>query len=154
MKKFDIVLIKPEIPQNTGNIGRLCVNTGSTLRLVKPLGFSLDDKYVRRAGMDYWSELDLIVHESLEEYLEEAIDVPKYFFSTKATAFHYNCPMESGSHLIFGNESSGLPDCIHERFANRRYTIPMPGKRHRSLNLANSAAVVLLEALRPNRVAF
>ena len=148
---FNIVLVKPEIPQNTGNIGRLCVNTNVKLHLVKPLGFSLDDKYVRRAGMDYWNHIDLIIHESIEAYLDANVNVPKYFFSTKAEKTHYECPFEKGAHLIFGNEGSGLPDFIHKSFANRMYTIPMPGETSRSLNLANSVAVVLYEALRPNR---
>ena len=146
---FNIVLVRPEIPQNTGNIGRLCVNTNTTLHLIKPLGFSLDDKYVKRAGMDYWSRLDLIIHESLDEYLEASVDSPKYFFSTKAVKTHYDCPFELGGHLVFGNEGSGLPDSVHMRFKERMYTIPMPGDGSRSLNLANSAAVVIYEAMRP-----
>ena len=145
---FNIVLVRPEIPQNTGNIGRLCVNTGTTLRLVGPLGFSLEDKYVRRSGMDYWNRLDLVVHDSLDDYLESAADAPKYFFSTKAVKTHYECPYEEGAHLVFGNEGSGLPTVIHQEFSDSFYTIPMPGDGARSLNLANSAAVVLYEGLR------
>ena len=147
---FNIALICPEIPQNTGNIGRLCVNCGAVLHLVKPLGFSLDEKYIRRAGMDYWSRLDLIVHDSLEEYLESEQAAPKYFFSTKAEKTHYECPFEDGAHLVFGSEGAGLPDVIHQQFSDALYTIPMPGGGARSLNLANSAAVALYEGLRPS----
>jgi tRNA (cytidine/uridine-2'-O-)-methyltransferase len=102
--------------------------------------------------MDYWSHLDLVIHESIEEYLAANESAPKYFFSTKAVKTHYECPFEEGAHLIFGNEGSGLPYFIHERFTDQMYTIPMPGKTSRSLNLANSAAVVLYEGLRPNRL--
>ncbi|NOY76111.1 MAG: tRNA (cytidine(34)-2'-O)-methyltransferase [Kiritimatiellaeota bacterium] len=149
--RFNIVLVRPEIPQNTGNIGRLCVNTDTTLHLVKPLGFSLDDKHVKRAGMDYWSHLSLVAHDSLEDYFESTAGVKRYFFSTKAVKTHYECPFESGAHLIFGNEGSGLPDYAHVEFADLMYTIPMSGRARRSLNLANSAAIVLYEALRPGR---
>lgn len=148
-KKFNIVLICPEIPQNTGNIGRLCVNTNTTLHLVKPLGFSLEDKYIRRAGMDYWQNLDVRIHESVDIFLQETAKKPRYFFSTKVEKTLYECPFEDGAFLIFGNEGSGFPDFFYERFYEKTYTIPMAGKNARSLNLANSVAVVLYEGLRP-----
>jgi tRNA (cytidine/uridine-2'-O-)-methyltransferase len=149
-KKFNIVLISPEIPPNTGNIGRLCVNTNSTLHLVKPLGFSLDDRYIRRAGMDYWKHLDLTVHESVGDFLRFSQNKTRYFFSTKVNQTIYQCPYEDDSFLIFGNEGSGLPPEFYERFKDNTYTIPMPGNNARSLNLANSVAIVLFEGLRPD----
>jgi tRNA (cytidine/uridine-2'-O-)-methyltransferase len=148
-KKFNIVLVMPQIPQNTGNIGRLCVNTGTSMHLVKPLGFSLDDKYIKRAGLDYWSHLDLTVHESLNHFLDYAEGQPKYFFTTKTEQTMYECPFEDKAFLIFGNERSGLPEFIYRDFEQDLYTIPMNGNASRSLNLANSAAVVLYEGIRP-----
>ena len=148
-KKFNIVLVCPEIPPNTGNIGRLCVNTNTALHLVKPLGFSLDDKYIRRAGMDYWRHLDLTLHDSVEDFLTFSNGRPRYFFSTKVDQSFYQCPFEDNSFLIFGNEGSGLPADFYEKFRETTYTIPMPGNNARSLNLANSVAVVLFEGLRP-----
>ena len=149
IKQFNMVLICPEIPPNTGNIGRLCVNTNTALHLVKPLGFSLDDKYIRRAGMDYWQYLDLTVHESVEDFLKFSEGSSRYFFSTKVEQTIYNCPFGDGSFLVFGNEGSGLPKNFYEKFREDTYTIPMAGNRARSLNLANSAAIVLFEGLRP-----
>jgi len=148
-KQFNIALICPEIPQNTGNIGRLCVNTNTSLHLVKPLGFSLDDKYIRRAGMDYWKHLDVTIHESVDLFLQETAKKTRYFFSTKVDRTFYECPFENGAFLIFGNEGAGLPEFFYDRFSSQTYTIPMPGNNARSLNLANSAAVVLYEGLRP-----
>lgn len=145
---FNIVLICPEIPQNTGNIGRLCVNTDTALHLVRPIGFSLDDKYIRRSGMDYWQYLDLTVHESVEAFLEYAKDKVCYYFSTKTNQSYLECEFVPGSYLVFGNEGSGLPALFYDKFFPRLYTIPMPGKHARSLNLANSAAIVLYEALK------
>jgi len=149
-KKFNIVLICPEIPPNTGNIGRLCVNTNSNLHLVKPLGFSLDDKYIRRAGMDYWKHLNITIHESVEQFLSFSETKKRYFFSTKVDKSFYQCPFEDGAFLIFGNEGSGLPSEFYNDFKKETYTIPMPGNKARSLNLANSVAIVLFEGLRPD----
>ena len=148
---FNIVLVAPEIPQNTGNIGRLCVNTNAAMHLVKPLGFSLDDKYIRRAGLDYWPHLDLTVHDSIEAFLAYSAGSPRYFFSTKTDKPIYECPYEDGAFLIFGNEGGGLPPSIYTDFQDLIYTIPMPGNFSRSLNLANSVSVVLFEGLRPVR---
>ena len=145
---YNIVLICPEIPQNTGNIGRLCVSAGAKLHLVKPLGFSLDDKYIRRSGMDYWQYLDLMVHESIEDFLQFSLDKPLYFFSTKTDKSYRDCEFLPESLLIFGNEGSGLPLNFYDKFKEQIYTIQMPGKHARSLNLANSVAIVLYEALR------
>lgn len=145
---FNVVLVAPEIPQNTGNIGRICVCSGCRLHLVKPLAFSLDDKYVRRAGMDYWRHVEFVVHESWDALLESSSGAPMHFFSTKGGASFWDCPMEDGSYLVFGNEGSGLPQSIHEKFRERFYTIPMPGPFTRSLNVANSVGVVVYEGLR------
>lgn len=144
---YHIVLMCPEIPQNTGNIGRLCVSADAVLHLVKPLGFSLDEKYIRRSGLDYWQYLDLTVHESVEDFLEFSKDKTCYFFSTKTERSYLDCPYEPDCLLIFGNEGSGLPSYCYEQFGDQLYTIPMPGKHARSLNLANSAAIILYEAL-------
>ncbi len=147
-EKFNIVLVRPEIPQNTGNIGRLCVSTGSRLHLVKPLGFSLDDSYVKRAGLDYWQHLDLAVYDSWEDFEKQNSNGEFYFFSTKAEKSLWDCPYAAGAFLIFGNEGSGLPENVSKMYKERMFKIPMPGKFCRSLNLANSAAVAVYEGLR------
>lgn len=146
--KFNIVLVRPEIPQNTGNIGRLCVNTGCRLHLVKPLGYSLDDKYVKRAGMDYWPHLDLSVYEDWEDFLARNPEAEMYFFSTKTERVFWDCPYAPGGFLVFGNEGHGLPPDFYEKYHDRLYTIPMTGAHCRSLNLSNAAAVVTYEGLR------
>lgn len=145
---FNIVLICPEIPQNTGNIGRLCVSTDTALHLVCPLGFSLDDKYIKRSGMDYWQYLDLTVHDSVDSFLAYSKDRECYFFTTKTDRSYRKCDFKPDSYLVFGNEGSGLPPFFYDKFQQKLYTIPMPGQHARSLNLANSAAIVLFEALR------
>ena len=145
---FNITLICPEIPQNTGNIGRLCVSADASLHLVKPLGFSLDDKYIRRSGLDYWRHLDLTVHDSVEEFLAFSEEEECYFFSTKTDKSYTDCKFAADSFLIFGNEGAGFPSGFYDKFVDKMYTIPMPGKHARSLNLANSAAIVLYEALK------
>jgi len=143
-----IALINPEIPQNTGNIGRLCVNTGTTLHLVRPLGFSLEDKYVKRAGLDYWPHLDLEVWDSVDAFLKGVDRSKLRLFSTKGTKTLWECPFERNDFLVFGSETSGFPERFHAEFADSTYRIPMFGERARSYNLANSAAVALFEALR------
>ncbi|MFZ2655927.1 MAG: tRNA (cytidine(34)-2'-O)-methyltransferase [Victivallales bacterium] len=145
---FNIVLVHPEIPQNTGNIGRICVNTESRLHLIRPLGFSLDDKYIKRAGMDYWKHVDCEIYENAEEFFKKNKDSRLYFFSTKGEKKYWGCPYEKGSFLIFGNESSGLPEGFYRRHLKEMYTIPMPGKHARSMNLANAVAVAAYEGLR------
>ncbi len=146
--EYDIVLLRPEIPQNTGNIGRICVSTESRLHLIGPLGFSLDDKYVRRAGMDYWKNVKLHLYDSWEDFLRLNPEKPLYFFSTKTEKIYWDCPLEENAFLVFGNESSGLPEDFYSRYSEHLYTIPMPGKYKRSLNLANSVALVLYEGMR------
>ncbi|MCX6985302.1 MAG: tRNA (cytidine(34)-2'-O)-methyltransferase [Lentisphaerae bacterium] len=152
-KLFNIVLVKPEIPQNTGNIGRLCVNTDSRLHLIKPLGFSLDDKYIRRAGMDYWKHVDVVIYENVEDFFSRNAGSRLYFFSTKGGKKYWDCPFERGSFLVFGNEGSGFPEEFYEKYMGQMYTIPMPGKHARSMNLANAVAVALYEGMRKRRPA-
>lgn len=145
---YHITLVAPEIPQNTGNIGRICCCTECRLHLVEPVSFSLEDKYVRRAGMDYWKHVDYRRHADWEALLETAAGAPLYFFSTKAEKLYWDCPMEPGAFLVFGSEGHGLPPEFHRRYADRFYTIPMPGNFNRSLNLANSVAVTIYEGMR------
>ena len=115
---YHVVLVAPEIPQNTGNIGRICCCTECRLHLVDPLSFSLEDKYLRRAGMDYWKHVDFRRHPDWNSLLEEAGDAPLYFFSTKAEKIFWDCPMEPGSFLVFGSEGHGLAPEYHERYAD------------------------------------
>lgn len=147
-KHFNIVLVHPEIPQNTGNIGRICVNTESRLHLIKPLGFSLDDKYLKRAGLDYWKHLDWTVYEDADEFFRLNQSSKMYFFSTKGEKKYWDCPYEKGSYLLFGNETSGFPKEFYKKYSEMIYTIPMPGKHARSMNLANAVAVALYEGIR------
>ena len=149
---YNIVLFEPEIPQNTGNIGRIAVNALSRLHLIKPLGFTFDDKHLKRAGMDYWKHVDCVIHESWNDFLAyKDADAPLYFFSTKGKAEYWDCPFEPGAYLVFGKESAGLPPFIHEKYPESFYTIPMPGNFSRSLNLANSVGIAVYEGLRKNR---
>ncbi len=153
MNNFEIVLFEPQIPQNTGNIGRLCVNTDTRLHLIEPLGFSLDEKYIRRAGMDYWQYVNLSVHKSWGDFLDGVNDESSlFFFSTKSKKLFWDCPYkpeENGTaYLVFGNEVSGLSEEIYKKYAEKLYTIPMYGEHCRSYNLANSVAIVLFEGIR------
>lgn len=151
-RNLNVVLVEPEIPNNTGNIGRTCVALGACLHLVKPLGFSLEEKKLRRAGLDYWPDLDLKIHDSLECFMSQLpSDAVKAFFTTKASSSHFECNFEEakekGAWLIFGKETKGLPAHILESFSGDLYKIPMVGPT-RSLNLANSVAIGLYEAYR------
>ena len=147
MKEINIVLVEPEIPQNTGNISRTCVCTGAKLHLVKPMGFSVDEKNVRRAGLDYWKDLDLQIHESLADFLEFAKGKPMVFASTKAAKNHTEAEYPDGVFILFGKETKGLPEELLRDNYEKCVRIPMiPDQR--SLNLSNSVAVVLYEALR------
>ena len=144
----NLVLHEPEIPMNTGNIARTCAATRSRLHLIKPLGFELSDKFLKRAGMDYWQYLDLTIYENWKDFLEKNPDAVLYFFSTKAEKTYWDCPFEEGSFLVFGSESKGLNPAMYEKYHDELYTIPMTGKFHRSLNLACSTGIVLYEGLR------
>ena len=144
---FRIVLFEPEIPQNTGNIARLCACTGSELILVGKLGFSLSEKYVKRAGLDYWDSVNIRQIPSLDELLEEFKDENKYLLTTKAKQSHFEAKFKSGSLLIFGPETRGLPeDLIFSNYENA-FRIPMI-EGQRSLNLSNSVAIVAYEFIR------
>ncbi len=145
---FHIVLIEPEIPPNTGNIARLCGATGTTLHLVGKLGFSLDDRYLKRAGLDYWPAIDLQRWESLEE-LEKASPGARFWFtSKKATRAYHQVSYQAGDYLVFGKETEGLPQELLEEHPDRTVRIPIFTPLVRSLNLSTAAGIVLYEALR------
>ncbi|MDT8717902.1 tRNA (cytidine(34)-2'-O)-methyltransferase [Clostridium sp. 19966] len=145
---LNIVLFQPEIPQNTGNIGRTCVLTNSTLHLIKPLGFDLGEKQVRRAGLDYWPQLKLEMHESYEDLRAKYPDATFYFSTTKGSKYYNEVEFKSGDFIVFGRESSGLPDYIREENKENLIRLPMLETSTRSLNLSNTVAIVAYEALR------
>lgn len=144
-----VVLVEPEIPQNTGSIGRLCLATGTTLHLVEPLGFEITHAKLKRAGLDYWEHLKVVTHPSLEAFLEGLpANAPKVFFSKKAGHTLFEHQFAPGTYLIFGKETMGLPDWVINRYPTESTRIPMYDARVRSLNLANAASVALYEAIR------
>ncbi len=147
---FNIVLFEPEIPQNTGTIGRLAVSTNSKLHLIEPLGFSLEDKYLKRAGLDYWQHLELFRYADWQEFLEKSAPQRMFFISTHGEKSFFDAEFQPGDYLVFGKESAGLPVDFYEKYHDDMLLIPMPGKFSRSLNLANAASIVLYEALRQN----
>ena len=149
---FNIVLYEPEIPSNTGNIGRTCVACGARLHLIEPLGFRLNEKEIRRAGMDYWKELDVTRYLNYEDFLEKNPGAVIYMASTKAPNVYTEVSYEDGCYLMFGKESAGIPEEILAKNQERAVRIPMLDKI-RSLNLVNSVAIVLYEALRQQRFA-
>jgi len=148
-----IVLYEPLIPQNTGNIARLTAANHLELHLIAPLGFELSDKYLKRAGLDYWKEVSLSIHENWSAFLERYQDLEDQIFITskKAEKCIYKTSFTENSILVFGNETSGLPDEMHDRYFDNRIKIPMANPNVRSLNLANSVAIVCYEALRQTR---
>ena len=149
---FNVVLVEPEIPPNTGNIGRLCLATRSTLHLVKPLGFSLDDRQLRRAGLDYWSDVPLQLWDSFDLLLRAQAPATRYFFlTTKTKRPYYNVKFNEDDFLVFGRETKGLPEQLLATNARHCITIPMHGTR--SLNLAAAVAIVLFEAVRQQWIA-
>lgn len=143
----NIVLFAPEIPQNTGAIARTCAATGTTLHLIKPLGFDISDAAVKRAGLDYWRLVDVRVYENVEEYLEKNGDGDLWLLSTKAPRSYAEADMSGGVSLMLGRETSGLPEALMRRYHDRSLRIPMK-PRARSLNLAASAGIILYDALR------
>lgn len=145
---LNIVLIEPEIPNNTGNIGRLSLASGSTLHLVKPFGFELSDSRVKRAGLDYWQHVDLQIYESADELFAIHSDKEMAFLSSHGTKSVYDIPFEDGMYLIFGKESVGLSEEITSANSDKLYKIPIHSERIRSLNLANAVSVVVYEGLR------
>ena len=154
MEPFNIVLFEPEIPQNTGTIGRLAVSTNSKLHLIEPLGFSLEDKYLKRAGLDYWPHLAPKIHPNWDAFIAAERPVRRFFLSTHGKKSFFDARFRPGDHLIFGKESAGLPPEFYERYQDELWQIPMPGSFSRSLNLANAVSIVLYEAIRQNREAF
>ena len=143
---LNIVLYKPEIPQNTGNIARTCVLTDSTLHLIKPLGFSIDDKAVKRSGLDYWSELKLEVHESYEDFMNKYGNERIFLASTHGAKLYSEESYQNGDFIMFGRESSGVPEEVHNALNHVR--VPMVQTSTRSLNLSNTVAIVAYEMLK------
>jgi tRNA (cytidine/uridine-2'-O-)-methyltransferase len=143
---FNVVLVEPEIPPNTGNIGRLCLATGSALHLVKPLGFSLEDRELKRAGLDYWKEVDVRLWDSLAELQACESNRRLFFLTTKSNRAYYDVSFRDGDFLVFGRETKGLPESVLAAHRNDLLTIPMHGTR--SLNLATAVGIVLYEAVR------
>ena len=147
-----IVLIEPEIPQNTGTIGRLCLATGCVLHVVKPLGFSLDAHHLKRAGLDYWEQLQVVIHESSEAFFKSLPhDAVLTLIETRAGRTIYETNFIPGQFLVFGKETTGLADWILNENASRLARIPMWDARVRSLNLSNAVSIVAYEALRQVR---
>ncbi len=145
---FTIVLVEPEIPQNAGNISRTCAVTGSKLIFVRPLGFEITDKHLKRAGLDYWDFLDISYYDSLEEVMQKYYNGSNFwFFSTKGKYIHSNAPFKDGDFLVFGKETKGLPEELLDKHYNECVRIPMMGSL-RSLNLSNSVAIGVYEGLR------
>lgn len=148
---FNVVLVEPEIPPNTGNVGRLCLATRSTLHLVKPFGFSLDDRQLRRAGLDYWDEVPLQTWDSFDALQQAQSAGARYFFlTTKARSPYFNVDFRADDFLVFGRETKGLPYKLLAGNSDSCITIPMHGTR--SLNLATAVAIVLFEAVRQQQV--
>ena len=147
MKRINIVLHCPEIPQNTGNIARTCAATGASLHLIRPLGFEIDDRKMKRAGLDYWDKLDVTFYENEADFFEQHKDARIYYFSTKAPRAYTEVAYEDGDFLMFGRETRGLPEALLEK--NPDTTVRIPMLPHlRSLNLSNSVAIATYEVLR------
>lgn len=147
---FHVVLVEPEIPPNTGNIGRLCLATGARLHLVEPLGFSIDDRTLRRAGLDYWKQVDWCTWPSWDAFWEgRSKDDRNFFFTTKSSQCYWDIEFEIGDFLIFGRETKGLPESLLDAHVDHCFRIPMEGTR--SLNLATAVGIVLYEGMRQVR---
>lgn len=145
---INIVLHEPEIPHNTGAIARTCVLTNSRLHLIKPFGFDLDDKHLKRAGLDYWKYLDLTIYEDLDDFFEKNKDINFYLATTKTNNIYSDVKFKDGDFIFFGKETAGLPEDFIKKHSERAIRIPMIKDLKRSLNLANSCTVILYEALR------
>lgn len=144
-----VVLYHPEIPHNTGAVGRLCLATGARLHLIKPLGFILDDKHLRRAGLDYWEHVDVHVWENWEEFLAQTTPGAAFFYlTTKATKAHWDADFRAETYLVYGPETRGLPQSMIAEHADQALRIPMRDQSTRSLNLSTSVGIVLYEAMR------
>ena len=146
MASLNIVMVEPEIPQNTGNVARTCAATGASLHLVEPLGFRIDDKQLKRAGLDYWQYLDVHTYKNLEEFFEKNKG-PFFFFSTKAPHIYSEVDYPDGAYLVFGKETAGLPEELLHEHPDSCVRIPMIPEA-RSLNLSNSVAIGVYEVLR------
>lgn len=144
---MNIVLLEPEIPSNTGNIGRTCLLTNSKLHLIKPLGFTFDDKHLKRAGMDYWQDVDCIIYENIEEFYEKNKNGRFFYATTKSRQNYSDIKYRKDDFIVFGKESKGIPEEILKKNITNCITIPMNSKG-RSLNLSNAAAIILYEGLR------
>jgi tRNA (cytidine/uridine-2'-O-)-methyltransferase len=145
-----VVLLEPEIPQNTGNIARTCAATGCSLHLIKPLGFSVDSKYLKRAGLDYWDLLDIHYHENFEDFTKKYPDAKLFMATTKAIHTYDEVSYDENNFIVFGKETAGIPEVILKDYPNTSIRIPMK-EEARSLNLSNSVAIVVYEALRQQK---
>lgn len=153
-KPYNIVLVEPEIPPNTGSIARLCGATDSILHLVKPLGFSTDDKHLKRAGLDYWQFVQIVYWDSFDAFLASHAAEKMFFLSKKVDRPYTEARFEPGDFLVFGKETKGLPQDILQRYPDRCYTIPMSNPNIRSINLGMAVSVVLYEAIRQSAHTF
>ena len=142
-----IVLVEPQIPPNTGNVARLCAATGCALHLIEPLGFSIDDRALKRAGLDYWDALAVVLHASLDEFFARHAPAPFWLLSTRASRPYRGVPFAYGDALVFGKETAGLPAALLEAHADRALRIPMRSGAVRSVNLSTAAGIVTYEAL-------
>jgi tRNA (cytidine/uridine-2'-O-)-methyltransferase len=149
MSRINVVLYEPEIPQNTGNIARTCAAVGARLHLIKPLGFSVRDRYLKRAGLDYWDEVEISYYEGMEQFLKAHSRANIFFITKKATQTYDRIKFSGVTFLVFGKETYGLPEDILNTFRERCFRIPMRAGA-RSLNLSNAVAIVVYEALRQN----
>lgn len=145
---LNIVLFEPEIAGNTANIGRTCYLTNTRLHLIRPLGFSLNDKMMRRAGLDYWEHVDVVMHDSFEDFMEYKGDARVFLATTHSSKFHTDVQYKDGDYIMFGSESKGVYEYIHNALVDNGIKIPMRSDSDRSLNLCNSANIVLYEAYR------
>lgn len=150
-KPFNIVLVEPEIPPNTGSIARLCGATDTILHLVHPLGFSTDDKYLKRAGLDYWQYVKICNWQNFDDFLKHQEEIRLYFLTTKSNTPYTTARFKPGDFLIFGKETKGIPTEVLKLYHERCYTLPMSNKNIRSLNLAMAAGIVLYEAIRQQK---
>ena len=143
-----VVLVAPEIPPNTGSIARLCAATELRLHLIRPLGFSLDNRYLKRAGLDYWPYVDVHVHDDWQHFRAQHRGARMHFFSARATRSYLTVPYATGDHLVFGSETKGLPSSLLAAHRDETYVIPIFSQHVRSLNLSNAASIVVYEGLR------
>ncbi len=147
---FNIVLLEPEKPANTGNIGRTCLLTNSKLHLIRPFKFNMDDKTLRRTGLDYWKDVNVEIYDDYSDFLSKNSHANIYYATTKSNKLYSQVEFKDGDYIVFGKESAGIPEGILKENKDRCIKIPMISKLKRSLNLSNSANIILFEALRQN----